>query len=287
MRLLTWNIRFGGIGPGLYRYDPERSPGNVQKVAQAILSRDADIVTLAEYRDAAETGGAIKARLREAGYTCYCSNCGLDKNGILVAMSRRANEAYDVSFPDTFLADSIRLDEIFRYRWLNLSLRGQEGSSFELLGIHIPDVRQSRIGSPEAFVRSISYKQIVWDALLGYARGKLERGEEAIIMGDFNTGLNREDKSPGTSNYYLSDRMAGLREMQDAMGWKWVDAWRFYHPAPGPEDYTWYIGQSGFRLDYIFLTPRLAEGLRCVEHSHEERKAGLSDHSMLLADVDI
>ncbi|CAJ37570.1 endonuclease/exonuclease/phosphatase family protein [Methanocella arvoryzae] len=284
IRLLSWNICFGGIGAGRTGYDPITSRENLRGIVRAILGKSPDVIVLQEYRDAEETGGVIKAGLREAGYTCHSSNPGLDKNGILIALGRNLTDMYAVSPAASFKVDTRRLDEIYRYRWANLGLKSQ-GMSFELLGIHIPDVRPGRKGGPETFVRSIGHKQLIWDALIEYAREKLKTGSEAIIAGDFNTGLNAEDRSHNTDSYYLSDRMAYLKRLKNSHGEGLADAWRKFHPEPGPEDYTWFLGNRGFRLDYVFLTPGLGKRLSGVEYSHEERVSGLSDHSMVLADI--
>ena len=284
MKLLSWNICFGGIGAGRTEYDLLSSGENLRRIVGAIKGKGPDIVILQEYRDAKETGGVIKAGLQEAGFTCYCSNPGLDKNGILIALSRSITDSCAVSPAASFRIDMKRLDVIYRYRWLNLSLEAS-ARSFELLGLHIPDVRPGRKGGPETFVKSIGYKQLVWDSLIDYAREMLDSGRETIIAGDFNTGINAEDQSPDTGTYYLSDRMAELKRLKNTQGRGLTDAWRKFHLIPGPEDYTWFLDSSGFRLDYAFLTPGLGKALRSVEYSHKERLKGLSDHSILTADI--
>ena len=288
MRLLIWNIRFGGVGATGYRYDPRTSQENVRRIARSLLKKHADILVLAEYRDSHKTGGVITEKLEEAGYTCFCSNAGLNKNGILIALSSHITNSYGAVQVNGFKIDANRLDEIFRYRWLNLRLQGTERRRmFEILGLHIPDVRPGWAGDPERFARSIEYKQIIWDALIGYARDRLDRGEDTIIAGDFNTGLNSEDQTSGGGNYYFSDRMAELKMLKDPSGQSLTDVWRAFHPQPSQGDFTWYNGDEGYRLDYAFLTPELTVGLKDAEHSHEERLNGLSDHSMLVVDLDL
>lgn len=286
MKLLSWNICFGGIGAGRKEYDPAASGENLRSIVGAILGKSPDILVLQEYRDADETGGVIKSGLLGAGYTCFCSNPGLDKNGILIALNKEVTSSFEVSLAKSFRPAEKRLDEIYRYRWLNLALTSGD-LSFELLGVHIPDVRPGRKGGPEAFVKSIVYKQIIWDALLEYAREQLNSGKEAIITGDFNTGMNAEDQSQCGGTYYLSDRMSALKRLKNRHGSGMADAWRKYHPKPGPEDFTWFNGSCGYRLDYAFMTPGLGERLTSVEYSHHERLRGLSDHSILLVDIRI
>ena len=121
MKFLAWNIRFGGIGPGRFDYDPAESPKCVKAVAKAIMSQEADVVVLTEYRDAPETGGVIKAALESRGYQSHVSNPGLDKNGTLMAFSEQVREHYDIH-----VADNFRIDKGNARRDLLLPLAGPE-----------------------------------------------------------------------------------------------------------------------------------------------------------------
>jgi exodeoxyribonuclease III len=285
MKFLAWNIRFGGIGPGRFDYDPAESPKCVKVVARAILSREADVVVLTEYRDASETGGVIKAALESRGYQSHVSNPGLDKNGTLIAFSEQVREHYDIHVADNFHIDKETLDEVYYYRWLDLKLVSVSGGEdLEVLGIHVPDVKTTDgDGRPNM---TLEYKRLFWDALIRFGKEKMEGEENAIILGDFNTGLNSVDKAPGTGDFYLSACMQAFKDLQDPGGRKWVDAWRKFHRKPSHVDYTWYMpGGAGFRLDYAFLSPKLADRLKAAQYSPLERENGLSDHSMLIVEI--
>lgn len=287
MRFLAWNIRFGGIGPGRYDYDPVETPKNIRAVTKAILSQEADVVVLTEYRDAPETGGVIKAALESRGYQSYASNPGLNKNGTLMSFSEQVREHYDIHVVDNFPIDRAQLDEVYYYRWLDLKLVSVNGGEdVEVLGIHVPDVKTQ--DGDGRIQQTLDYKRHFWEALIRFAEEKMARNENAIILGDFNTGLNTVDKEPGAGDFYLSECMKKLLEMEDAKGRKWVDAYRRFHRRQSPVDYTWYMpGGGGFRLDYAFLSPRLAGRLKAARHSHLERESCLSDHSMLIVELDL
>ena len=287
MRFLAWNIRFGGIGKGRYEYDPSISPKTVKAVAKAILSQEADVVVLTEYRDALETGGVIKAALEARGYQSYVSNPGMDKNGTLMAFSEHVREHYDVHIVDNFKIDKERLDEIYYYRWLDLKLVSvNSAEDVEVLGIHIPDVKT--MDGDVRMQETLGYKRLFWEALIRFAKEKMAHEENAVILGDFNTGLNTVDKEAGTGDFHLSECMQALIDLQDAHGQTWVDAWRRFHRRQSPADYTWYTpGGLGYRLDYAFLSPVLDDNLKTARYSHIERENGLSDHSMLIAETDI
>jgi exodeoxyribonuclease-3 len=59
------------------------------------------------------------------------------------------------------------------------------------------------------------------------------------------------------------------------------DLWR--HRYPDRREYSWFSTRSnGFRIDHAFLSQELAAYAGTVHYSHEERIAGLSDHSPLI-----
>jgi exodeoxyribonuclease III len=287
MRLLTWNIRFGGIGPGRYEFDPVASPANVKAVAKSVISQYPDVIVLTEYRDAPETGGVIKAELESRGYQSHVSNPGLDKNGVLIAFGEGVRERFDVLHSEHFIVDKSQLDEIYYYRWLNLRLASVAGGEgFEVLGIHVPDVKRS--GGEVNFKETLGYKKLFWEAVIRYAKDVMDRGENAVMMGDFNTGLNAVDKSSGAEDFFLSECMSELLALKDREGRGWVDAWRKFHRKPSYVDYTWYMPNGeGYRLDYAFLSQALGGKLKRVSCSDVERQRGLSDHSMLIVEINL
>jgi len=78
------------------------------------------------------------------------------------------------------------------------------------------------------------------------------------------------------------DAMAHFMDSMDAIGFR--DLWR--HRYPDGREFTWYSHRgNGFRIDHAFLSPSLAARAGVIRYSHEERLAGLSDHSVLLLDL--
>ena len=61
---------------------------------------------------------------------------------------------------------------------------------------------------------------------------------------------------------------------------------------PGPTEWTWYstlkggVRGNGFRLDHAFATPSLAPRVTTCQYSHREREGRISDHSMVIVEVD-
>lgn len=119
-------------------------------------------------------------------------------------------------------------------------------------------------------------KLTYWDWLLANAE-KL-RDQDVILLGDFNTGKTRIDEAGET--FDCQDKHEAL----EALGF--VDTWRAAYPKG--RDYTWYSYYgNGFRLDYIWASPSLAQRIQRAWHEHETRLTLLSDHSTVVSDFSI
>jgi len=130
---------------------------------------------------------------------------------------------------------------------------------FRLCGVYMPNLKAK-----------IPY----WDALLA-ALGA-ERDVAALAIGDFNTCRAYVDE-PGRIDklsYYM-DRIEGIG---------FYDLWRRRYPDG--REFSWYSTRgNGFRIDHAFLSPELAARAGEIRYSHDERLAGLSDHSALVLDL--
>jgi len=101
---------------------------------------------------------------------------------------------------------------------------------------------------------------------------------EALAIGDFNTCRAYVDE-PGAI-----DRCAHVMDEVEAIGFCDLWRWRF----PDGREFSWYSTRgNGFRIDHAFLSPGLALRAGGVRYSHDERLAGLSDHSPLILDVEV
>ena len=123
-------------------------------------------------------------------------------------------------------------------------------------------------------------------------RGARRRGGEVIVCGDLNIAHREVD----IKNWRGNRGKAGFLEQERAYldGWfarDWIDLGRRMG-GDGPGPYTWWSwrGQAfdtdaGWRIDYAFCTPGLAERCRAVDigraPSYAER---WSDHAPVVAD---
>jgi exodeoxyribonuclease III len=133
-------------------------------------------------------------------------------------------------------------------------------AAFRLLGVYMPNL-----------LAKIPY----WEALIATLPAA---PGEALAIGDFNTCRPYLDEAGAT------DRTAHYLDKIEGIGF--CDLWRRRYPTG--REYSWFSTRgNGFRIDHAFLSPGLAEAAGPVRYSHEERLAGLSDHSPLIVELDI
>jgi len=136
-----------------------------------------------------------------------------------------------------------------------------EFAAFRLIGIYMPNL-----------LAKIPY----WEALI--AALKANAGEHALAMGDFNTCRPYLDEAGAidkTAHYMDSIAETGF-----------CDLWRRRYPAV--REYSWFSTRgNGFGIDHAFLSDGLAARAGTIRYSHEERLAGISDHSPLIVDLEV
>jgi exonuclease III len=118
-------------------------------------------------------------------------------------------------------------------------------------------------------------KRAVFEFLLALPKSHLR--EPSILIGDFNTGKHYIDEKGKT--FYCAKHFCQL----ETVGW--IDAWRQHHGDR--KEFTWFSNaNNGFRVDHAFVSPTLFPRVRKVWYSHRERELKISDHSVLLLDLD-
>ena len=102
--------------------------------------------------------------------------------------------------------------------------------------------------------------------------------EPTLLVGDLNSGKQGID-GPDTFVFFEG----AFLEKLESQGW--TDGFRHFHDSA--QEFTWCSHRhNGYRLDYAFSSPPMTDRLDAAWHSHAEREAGLSDHSMLIVDFD-
>lgn len=113
-------------------------------------------------------------------------------------------------------------------------------------------------------------------SLFNYLLGEPFAGDEAIVIGDFNTGRHRVDETGAT--FHCAEEFgrlpsAGLH-----------DLWR-HHAGEDARDYSWYSNRGNpFRIDHAFGTDRVRSRVNDCSYDHSVRGT-LTDHAALMLDL--
>jgi exodeoxyribonuclease III len=134
-------------------------------------------------------------------------------------------------------------------------------ASFRLVGVYFPNL-----------LAKIPYWEALITALLS------DCGGAALAIGDFNTCRPYLDEAGAIdpTAHYL-DRIAEIG---------FCDLWRSRNPAV--REFSWFSTRgNGFRIDHAFLSNALAARAGTIRYAHEERITGISDHSLLILELDV
>lgn len=200
---------------------------------------------LTEYRT--KPGAALRARL--GSHHLAETETPLNQNGLL-------------AYCKTPLAHSEtprRSTPKSSHRWLSVHWPEVD---ILVLGVHIPN--QSERWNKDEF----------WKRVGAFA--KRHKRARAIILGDFNTGLDADTEN---------ERFLHSPQFQALLDLGWIDCYRAVHGDR--REYSWYSpnGNNGYRLDHCFLSACLASQLIDARFDHEVRATRLSDHSLLTVDL--
>ena len=247
MRLLSWNIQHGG---GV------RWP----RIVEAITANNPDVIALSEFRT--KPGAHLCAALASRGRQ-YIESTNPEgrENGVCV-----------LSRTPMVLARPCASPPESRVRWLDVDFP-DHGFGIGVLHIMCSSTKLKDHLPGEAKAR-------FWNSVLTAAEARLD--EPFLFVGDFDTGAHHIDEAGKT--FKCAEQFGKL----SALGW--TDAWRARNP--GKTEWTWYsklkggARGNGFRLDHAFATPSLRPRIASCRYSHSEREAGVSDHSLMIVEVD-
>lgn len=262
MRVVAWNLRHGG------------GSRRMASISLALLDHAPDLVVLSEFRRT--TGGQIAGVLADKGLKHQATtDPPKGRNGLLVASRWPLEAARHTAnllsrgaapFPGGLVEEGDEMPAILAQRWLDLRIAQ---INLELVALHAPHDDPFQAG------RVSTARAVFFQALVAAARRGSDR--PSLLVGDFNAGRHGVDEEGAT--FSLTSTLGTIASLG------YVDAWR--HLNPDAREYTWFshVG-SGFRIDHALLSKVLAPRLRRCWYSHAERESGLSDHSVLLADLE-
>jgi exonuclease III len=101
---------------------------------------------------------------------------------------------------------------------------------------------------------------------------------DAMLMGDFNTGLHGTDEQYQT--FFCTEGFEQLLKVG------WVDAWRSRNPKA--REYSWFSNKgNGFRIDHALCTEAMDRAISSVIYRQDALSKGISDHACLVVDLTI
>ena len=218
-------------------------------ILQAIEKEDPDIVTLQEFRH-----GSSKTALLEG-----LANMGLDEQYTPETNSARDNTVIIVSkysfqaqvFPKNVPTPARAIRAFF-----------PDLAELNLIAVHLPQKKK---------------QPPYLHALIDLDKDFLT--ENSLIIGDMNCGIPFEDSETKSFEHtFLFQQL--LRD-------GWVDAWRSRNDKK--REFTWISTKqkNGFRYDHALASKILNKAVTKIKYDHKVRLEGVSDHSMLIVELDL
>lgn len=250
MKIVSWNILQGG---------GKRSPDIVDTLRQL----EADVLALQEFRHG-NSKPVLQQGFDDLGYegrllpepaglkTGASSGKTLNTVGLV---SRYPIEG-EVLLPD----GAATVDAALAIR-ANVSIIDADVEDINFVVVHLPHKQ----------------KQLPYFKMLLSLPKDLLHGH-TVLIGDFNCGIPFEDSE--TKSFHAT------QQFQSLLSQGWIDAWRTRNPKA--REFTWVSSRkgNGFRYDHALVSPALNERINSINYLHEPRERGISDHSVLVLDID-
>ncbi|MEO7733554.1 MAG: endonuclease/exonuclease/phosphatase family protein [Kofleriaceae bacterium] len=216
------------------------------RIASAIERHAPDVVVLSEYQP---VGSApLLSLLHTAGWPYHVTTTPPPRRGGLAVLSRMP------------LQEQPRPSGLspFDRHYMSIALPDQK---VELRAVYGPLHKDPH--------------DVFWEQFLGALQA--DAAQDVLVIGDFNSGASSTD-SPVT-DVFCAKHFQRLPEI----GYR--DLWRA-HAGADAREHTWQGPKNPYRLDHAFGSPSLARRTTSCRYSHAERLDGISDHSVLLAEID-
>lgn len=211
----------------------------VGKLLDYLLASGADVLAISKFRRGA-TGDALCAGLTAGGYAhCLIPPSNRGENAVLLATR-------DQSEP--------------------LPLAAPQGEQHRLIGANVDGIAVQAV-----------YMSLGEAKLPLFEHFLRQRPSQAVLIGDFNTGLHFKDEAGAT--FTAADSFAAKSEIG------WVDALRHFNGDDAFEP-SWLSPRgNGFRLDHAFVAQDIANRVVSCRYDHLTRPA-LTDHSALIVEIE-
>jgi exodeoxyribonuclease-3 len=207
-----------------------------------------DCLLLTEFRNN-QSGRELSAELTNLGFSYQTELSGDPRINQLRWFSKHPFEAMHLTTDRPELG---RLDH---------RVIGIEFAGLSLIGVYFP---QRKLKAP-----FFEYLHSTFNA---------DQIGDAVLMGDFNTGLHGTDEQGKT--FFCTE---GFERLLKA---GWVDAWRARNPDA--REYSWFSNKgNGFRIDHALCTEAMDRAISSVSYRQDTLSKSISDHACLLMDLTI
>lgn len=218
----------------------------VQSILKEIKIVDSDIVILTEFRNS-RNGNIIKNELFKYGYHNQHINLDLSENLNSVAVFSK------IKFTKKSVPEEI---------------------SKGVIKVCINNIDIYAMYFPQKTEKDLFFRYII--------KSILDKKNNNLFIGDFNTGKNNLDKDDSGANFYCAKRLSEIE------GLNHIDCWRYFNHDK--REYTWYsqrkgVNHNGFRVDHAFISLNKIDTLQNCSYKHSVRTERISDHSILLLEL--
>ena len=222
------------------------------QILAVIEKHDPDIISLQEFRHG-NSKPVLLDGLKELGLDTVCApETSSARDNSLIIATRLPMEAK--AFPDSAIRGQSATKAIVA------SIEVSPMIDLNLIAVHFPQKKE----------------QIpLFDALLDLPQSWLDG--HSLLMGDFNCGIPLIDSE--TKTFYATHLF------QQLLSVGWHDAWR--ERNPDAREFTWVSTRksNGFRYDHALASSAVNELILDVRYDHAVRQEKVSDHSLLLIDL--
>jgi exonuclease III len=223
----------------------------VTDIVRVIERYNADLVTLQEYRHGKNHPLFLRA-LDDLGYHSVIAppTSNARENSVLLA------GRFDVS------GEAFPQNSASPHRAIKAEVLISDDCSLNLVCVHFPH-KKAQIP--------------LFEALLNLPDNWSD-GLSALV-GDFNCGIPFVDSE--TKSFYATHMF------QQLLREGWIDAWRSRNGDK--KEFTWFSTQrsNGFRYDHALLSMALDRTVAKIRYDHDVRVDKLSDHSLMVIDLDV
>ncbi len=291
-RIVAFNAEwlFDGVDDSIDHWgSPERAQQHLEDVADSLRTLDADYISLEEVENA-DMLGRLNALLGGAYSPIFVqgtdTSTGQDVAALSALLPERAAERTDerVAYPiaGSLLSCGTGTSGVSKNYWVNLDL---QGTPVTIIGTHL-------LAYPDRCSRSIE-REAQATVLADLARDAVSRGREIILLGDLNdfdgAAPDAAGNKPGSRVLALLKNLDPARDGDELVN---VCA-----ALPQEERYTDWYDRNGngiddgkiehSQIDFILVSPALAERVSYVSIAHTTAAGEVSDHWPIVMDLAI